>query len=103
MHFAPGQDPPADAFWSLTMYTEDKNLVPNQIDRYALGDRSKDVKRDSEGGLTIYIQHGSPGEEKESNWLPAPDGPFYLILRMYQPHQEVIDATWAAPPVEKVG
>ena len=103
MHFAPGQDPPEDAFWSLTMYTEDKNLVPNQIDRYALGDRSKDVKRDSDGGLNIYIQHGSPGEEKESNWLPAPEGPFYLVLRMYQPHQEVIDATWAAPRVEKVG
>jgi hypothetical protein len=103
MHFAPGQDPPEDAFWSLTIYTEDKNLVRNPIDRYALGDRSKDVKRDSDGGLNIYIQHGSPGEEKESNWLPAPEGPFYLVLRMYQPHQEVIDATWAAPRVEKVG
>jgi hypothetical protein len=80
-----------------------KNLVPNQIDRYALGDRSKDVKRDSDGGLNIYIQNGSPGEEKESNWLPAPEGPFYLVLRMYQPRQEVIDATWAAPRVEKVG
>jgi len=102
MHFAAGQDPPQDAFWSLTMYTEDKNLVPNPIDRYALGDRSKDMKRDSDGGLNIYIQHGSPGEEKESNWLPAPGGPFYLVLRMYQPHQEVIDAKWEAPPVQKV-
>jgi hypothetical protein len=102
MHFAPGQEPPADAFWSLTMYSN-YNLVPNPIDRYSLGDRSKGLKRDSDGALTIYIQHDSPGEEKESNWLPAPEGAFYLLLRMYQPHQEVIDAKWAAPPVEKVG
>jgi hypothetical protein len=102
VRFAPGQEPPVDAFWSLTMYAN-KNLVPNPIDRYSLGDRSKGLKRDSDGGLTFYIQHDSPGEEKESNWLPAPEGSFYLFMRMYQPHQEVIDATWAAPPVEKVG
>jgi hypothetical protein len=102
MRFAPGQEPPVDAFWSLTMYSN-YNLVPNPIDRYSLGDRSKDLKRDSDGGLTIYIQHDSPGEEKESNWLPAPEGTFNLFMRMYQPHQEVIDAKWVAPSVEKVG
>jgi hypothetical protein len=102
MHFAPGQEPPVDAFWSLTMYAN-YNLVPNPIDRYSLGDRSKGMKRDTDGGLTIYIQHDSPGEEKESNWLPAPEGTFNLFMRMYQPRQEVIDAKWAAPPVQKVG
>jgi len=102
MRLAPGQEPPVDAFWSLTMYAN-YNLVPNPIDRYSLGDRSKGLKRDSDGGLTIYIQHDSPGEEKESNWLPAPEGTFNLFMRMYQPRQEVLDAKWAAPPVEKVG
>jgi hypothetical protein len=102
VRFAPGQEPPVDAFWSLTMYSN-YNLVPNPIDRYSLGDRSKGLKRDSDGGLTIYIQHESPGEEKESNWLPAPEGVFNLYMRMYQPHQEVVDAKWAAPPVQKVG
>jgi hypothetical protein len=102
VHFAPGQEPPVDAFWSLTMYS-DYNLVPNPIDRYSLGDRSRGLKRDSDGGLTIYVQHDSPGEEKESNWLPAPGGPFNFYMRMYQPRQEVLEATWAAPPVEKVG
>jgi hypothetical protein len=102
MHFAPGHEPPVDAFWSLTMYSN-YNLVANPIDRYSLGDRSKGLKRDIDGGLTFYIQHESPGEEKEINWLPAPEGPFVLILRMYQPHQEVIDAKWEAPPLQNVG
>jgi hypothetical protein len=103
VRFAPGQEPPVDAFWSLTMYSTNYNLVPNPIDRYSLGDRTKGLKRDSDGGLTFYVQHESPGEDEESNWLPAPDGPFFVILRMYQPHQEVIDAKWAAPPAQKVG
>ena len=60
-------------------------------------------KGDNHGTSRIRTRHEVPGEEKESNWLPAPEGPFYLVLRMYQPHQEVIDATWAAPRVEKVG
>jgi hypothetical protein len=61
-------------------------LVPNPIDRYSLGDRSKGLKRDSVGGLTIYVQHESTGEDEESNWMPAPEGSFFVILRMYQPH-----------------
>jgi hypothetical protein len=79
------------------------NLVPNPIDRYSLGDRSKGLARDSDGGLTFYLQHDSPGEEKESNWLPAPEGPFNLFMRLYQPHQDVIAAKWEAPPMQKVG
>jgi hypothetical protein len=102
VHFAPGQEPPVDAFWSLTMYSN-YNLVPNPSDRYSLGDRSKGLKRDSDGGLTIYVQHDSPGEEKESNWLPAPEGPFNLYMRMYQPRPEVVNAEWEAPPLRKVG
>jgi hypothetical protein len=102
MRFAAGREPPVDAFWSLTMYSN-YNLVPNPIERYSLGDRSGGLRRDPEGGLAFYLQHESPGAEKEPNWLPAPEGPFFLILRMYQPHPEVVDAVWEAPPVRKVG
>jgi hypothetical protein len=101
MRVAPGQEPPVDAFWSLTMYA-DYNLVPNPLNRYAIGDRTKGLQRDADGGLTLYIQHTSPGKGKESNWLPAPEGSFFLILRMYQPHREVIEAQWAAPPLKKI-
>jgi hypothetical protein len=66
MRFAAGQEPPVDAFWSLTMYSN-YNLVPNPIDRYSLGDRSEGLQRDPEGGLTFYFQHESPGAEKEPN------------------------------------
>jgi hypothetical protein len=103
VHFAAGQEPPVDAFWSLTMYSTNYNLVPNPIDRFSLGDRSKGLKRDSDGELSIYIQHETPGEDNESNWLPAPESQFFVILRMYQPQQEALEATWAALPVEKVG
>ncbi len=102
LHFAAGQEPPVDAFWSLTMYAN-YNLVPNPHNRYSIGDRTKGVQRDAEGGLTIYIQHESPGKDKESNWLPAPQGEFFVVLRLYQPRAEVIEAIWEGPPLKKVG
>jgi hypothetical protein len=80
------------------MYSTNYNLGPNPIDRFSLGDRSKGLKRDSDGALSIYIQHETPGEDKESNWLPAPESPFFVILRMYQPRQEVLEATWLRHP-----
>jgi hypothetical protein len=58
------------------------------------------LKRDAGGGLTLYIQNESPGPEKESNWLPAPKGPFFLILRLYWPQREALDGTWKAPPIQ---
>jgi hypothetical protein len=70
LHFAAGQEPPVDAFWSLTMYSTNYNLVPNPIDRFSLGDRSKGLKRDSDGALSIYIQHETPGEDKGRTGCP---------------------------------
>lgn len=61
------------------------------------------MQKGADGGLAFYIQHESPGKDKESNWLPAPEDEFILILRMYQPRADVIDATWEAPPLQKVG
>lgn len=92
--FAAGESPPVDAFWSLTMYGLDANLVSNPIERYSIGDRSPNLKHNSDGSLTLYLQHDSPGEEKEGNWLPAPDGRFTLTLRAYRPGADIINGDW---------
>jgi len=100
IRFAPGAEPPVDAFWSLTMY-DDRNclLVPNDLDRYRIGDRSRGLVRDPDGGLTLHIGHGSPGAALEPNWLPAPEGRFYLCLRAYQPRAELLDGRWRPPDI----
>ncbi|NBM19201.1 DUF1254 domain-containing protein [Streptomyces sp. GC420] len=101
LHFEPGGMPPVDAFWSLTVYDEDKRLVPNPVDRYSIGDRTRGLLFDHDGGLTIHLGAGSPGAEVESNWLPVPDsGTWTVVLRMYQPRSEVLDGRWTCPPVE---
>lgn len=100
-YFKPG-------FWSLTMYDATNNYtVPNPINRYMLGSDTKDLKKNADGSFTIYIQHDNPGKEKESNWLPAPPGAFYLIPRAYLPKPEIINIlhdpkSWPIPSVEKV-
>ena len=89
IRFAPDSMPPAKQFWSITMYNlPARLLVANPINRYLLNTpmRSKWVK-DADGGLTFYIQHESPGKDKEPNWLPAPKGPFYMVMRLYLPSQ----------------
>lgn len=94
------QDPPVDAFWSITMYDlPDFYLVANPIDRYSIGDRTPGLRRDSDGSLTIVIQHEPPADT--SNWLPAPATPFRPIMRMYQPQQAVLDGTFKLPPIRK--
>ena len=104
VRFAPGQLPPVNAFWSFTMYGMPSHLlVANPINRYLINSPMlPDLKRDADGGLTIYVQHESPGKDKESNWLPAPDGPFVLVLRMYWPKAEALNGTWKQPPLQKV-
>lgn len=101
IHFPAGKLPPVDAFWSLTVYNATNYmLVPNLIDRYAIGDRTKGLKYNEDGSLDIYIQHDPPIEK--SNWLPTPNGDFYLIMRMYQPKPEVLNGIYHLPPVKKV-
>jgi hypothetical protein len=100
LRFAKEEIPPAHAFWSLTMYDDEVYLVPNPLDRYSLGDRSEMTYGD-DGSLTIYIQRTSPGPEKESNWLPAPDGAINLALRIYGPGPTVVDGSWRPPGVQK--
>lgn len=101
LRFEPGQLPPVHAFWSATMYGLPENLlVANPINRYLINSPMlPDLKRDADGGLTLYIQADSPGAELESNWLPAPKGPFWTALRLYWPKEEVLDGTWQQPPL----
>lgn len=98
LHFDKGKLPPADAFWSITMYDDKGFQVPNAINRFAIGDGDP-LKFNADGSLDIYVQAESPGSELESNWLPAPKGaPFQPTLRIYSPRPEVADGTWAPPP-----
>jgi hypothetical protein len=100
--FTKDQIPPASAFWSLTMYDFDAYLVPNPLNRYALGDRSN-LKSEKDGSLTIYLQNTSPGKDKESNWLPTPSsGKFKVALRLYIPKPEVTNGKWLPPAIKKV-
>ena len=101
LHFDKNQIPPVNAFWSLTMYNTDRYFVDNSINRYAIGDRDK-LEFDSDGSLDIYIQHDSPGEDKESNWLPAPAGDFNLLMRLYWPRAEILTGEWNPPAVKYV-
>jgi hypothetical protein len=99
IRFDEDEIPPVEAFWSMTMYgLPDQLMVENRIDRYSIGDRSK-LKFAEDGSLRIYIQHRSPGRAEQSNWLPAPDGPFSLQLRMYLPKEEALDTLYLPPPV----
>jgi hypothetical protein len=104
LRFAPGQLPPVNSFWSLTMYELPESLlVANPINRYLLNSPMlSDFVRDPDGGITFYIQHDSPGKAKEPNWLPAPKGPFVLVMRFYWPKPEALDGTWKLPPLKRV-
>jgi hypothetical protein len=104
MHFNKGELPPVDGFWSLTMYDADYFFVDNPLNRYTLSARN-DLKTNADGSVDLYIQHDSPGADKESNWLPAPAGKFVLMFRLYWPKEtppSIIDGTWTIPPVKPV-
>lgn len=103
LRFAPGQLPPVNAFWSLTLYELPQSLLSaNPINRYLINSPMlPDLKRDADGSITLHVQHESPGADKESNWLPAPVGPFFMCLRLYWPKPEALDGRWKQPPLER--
>jgi hypothetical protein len=104
MRFPKGELPPAQGFWSLTMYDAQYFFVANPINRYSISAR-QNLKPNPDGSTDLYVQKDSPGADKESNWLPAPTGKFILMLRMYWPDESdpsIIDGTWTIPPVKKV-
>jgi len=101
--FTADQIPPAKNFWSWTMYKlPERWLVDNPINRYSIGSPTQGLKKAADGSITIYFQAKSPGKDKESNWLPAPQGPFWLVLRTYGPGKSILDKTWKMPPVKKL-
>lgn len=98
MHFEKNQLPAVRAFWSVTMYDDQGYFAANPIDRFAIGDRDP-LKFNADGSLDLYIQHESPGPDKENNWLPAPVGEFNLALRMYWPDESIVSGRWIPPAV----
>jgi hypothetical protein len=100
--FLTGQEPPVNGFWSLTLYNDQHLFNPNALKRYSLGTKNKGLKRNQDGSLTLYAGAKSPGKDKESNWLPAPDGKFSLYIRAYWGKQAILDGSWQPPRIERV-
>jgi hypothetical protein len=102
--FKKGEFPPVKAFWSLTMYDgKTQLLINNSLNRYLLNSSMmKQFVFAEDGSLTLYIQKESPSKKLESNWLPAPDGPFYAVMRLYGPKKEALEGKWVNPPLAKV-
>ena len=102
LHFSKAELPPVDAFWSVTMYDATGFQVANEISRFAIGDRDA-LNYNADGSLDIYIQHESPSNDKESNWLPSPDGGILgLTMRLYAPKLQALDGRWVPPAIERV-
>jgi hypothetical protein len=104
IHFDKGATPPVNAFWSVTMYNADSFFVANPINRYALSSWMP-LKKNADGSLDLYVQHESPGKDKESNWLPADPKSFNMTLRMYWPQDKapsILDGSWKPPALTRV-
>ncbi len=101
IHFAKEKMPPVKGFWSLTMYDEQMFFVQNPLNKYTVSPRNH-LTFNQDGSLDLYVQHDSPGKEKENNWLPAPTGNFNLMFRFYWPEEPIIKGKWNPPGVEMV-
>ena len=98
--FAKGRLPPVNGFWSLTLYNQHHFFAPNELKRYSLGTKSKSMKPNADGSLTIYVQADAPPDGQRENWLPAPKGEdFSLYVCTYWPKVEVTDGSWTPPAV----
>lgn len=99
--FAKGEVPPVKGFWSLTMYSKEHFFVPNQLNRYSLGTKNKNLKYNADGSLTLYVQSSPPEADKMDNWLPAPKETFSLYIRCYWPDERILNDSWNPPPVAR--
>lgn len=99
LRFPPGELPPVNSFWSVTMYEMPASLLhANSLNRYLINSGMlPDLEKDPDGGLTLYLRNTSPGKDKEANWLPAPKGPFFVASRLYWPKAEALEGKWKAP------
>jgi hypothetical protein len=103
LRFAPEQLPPVNAFWSLTLYELPASLLSaNALKRYLINSAMlPGLKHDADGGITLHVQNAPPGADAESNWLPAPNGPFFCVLRLYWPKPEALDGRWKSPQMQQ--
>jgi hypothetical protein len=101
VHFDNGQTPPANAFWSLTMYDAQNYPVDNPLNRYTISSWMP-LKYNADGSLDVYIEKDSPETKKEANWLPAPAGDFSITMRVYHPKLAMLEGTWSPPRVKLV-
>ena len=101
LHFGKDGLPPVHAFWSVTMYDAQGFQAANTLNRFAIGDRDP-LQYNADGSLDLYIQHTSPGPDHEANWLPAPEGPLGITMRLYSPKASVLNGTWAPPAVQRI-
>jgi hypothetical protein len=101
LHFDKGDTPPANAFWSVTLYDSDGFQVGNPINRFAISSWMP-LKTNADGSLDLYVENESPGSDKDANWLPAPKGPFNLTMRLYAPSSEALTGKWNPPPVTRL-
>ncbi len=101
LHFGKGAMPPANAFWSVTLYDSEGFQVANPLNRFAVSNWMP-FKYNPDGSLDLYFQNANPGGDKEANWLPAPKTPFNLTMRLYAPKSEALTGKWSPPPVTRV-
>jgi hypothetical protein len=105
VHFAKGETPPVDGFWSITMYDSSYYFYPNPLNKLTVSMRDKPVLN-SDGSLDLYFSHDKPAKAPQANWLPAPAGEFILMMRMYWPKEtppSILDGSWSPPQVKKAG
>jgi hypothetical protein len=100
--FADGELPPVNGFWSMTIYNVHHLFEVNDLNRYSLGTKNQDLQFNEDGTLTLYAGAETPGEDKESNWIPAPQGSFSLYIRAYWGKEAVLDGSWLPPIIEQV-
>ena len=101
--FPKGTLPPVKAFWSLTMYDGKTQLfIENPLDRYLLSSEMMDqFKLEEDGSIVLHIGKDAPGEDLKANWLPAPDGPLYMTMRLYGPEKDALEGRWSPPKAKK--
>jgi hypothetical protein len=100
--FGAGQLPPVNGFWSLTVYNREHLFEPNSLNRFSLGTKSKLMKQNPDGSLTLYFQNATPGADKETNWVPPPKDEFSLYIRAYWPKAEILNGLWVPPAVVRI-
>ncbi len=92
---------PAAVFWNMAMYDEKELFIENAFRRYSIGSTTDGLKKNADGSIDIYIQKENPGQDKQSNWLPAPQGGFNLTMRMYGAETSVLDGSYHLPAVKQ--